>query len=161
MSHDQAVSNRSEAALSRPELRLLTLQATLIENGRVEPAAVAALIKAFGSRIDPQVDVAVAAPDGMPPAQVGAQAMLAVPKNAEGPLFREPWEALAFGLALALAERGAFTWAEWAETFGEEILRAGGEDDPGPTYYLCWLAALERVAARNGVAGSAGDPPQT
>ncbi len=33
----------------------------------------------------------------------------AIPKDDAGPVFREPWEAQAFGMAVALAERGTFT----------------------------------------------------
>jgi len=66
-----------------------------------------------------------------------------------GPVFRAPWEAHAFGLALALYERGAFTWQEWAATLGAEIAAAtevtsDGRDD-GSRYYEHWLAALERL----------------
>lgn len=159
MSNEQAVSQEPEA-LAAPELRLLALQSMLIEKGHVEPPAIAALIKAFGNRIDPGVDTDLTPPAaGLPPAQIGAQAMLAIPKNADGPLFRQQWEALAFGLALALAERGAFTWAEWAATFGEEISRATNDDEgPRATYYLCWLSALEQTAARKGLAERVTSP---
>ena len=36
-----------------------------------------------------------------------------LPRDAEGPVFREPWEAQAFGMTLALDERGHVTWKEW------------------------------------------------
>ncbi len=32
-----------------------------------------------------------------------------VPRDADGPVFREPWEAQAFAMTLALHERGVFT----------------------------------------------------
>lgn len=71
-----------------------------------------------------------------------------LPCDAEGPIFREPWEAQAFALTLRLHEQGAFTWKEWAETLGGEIKRAqdAGDPDTGETYYRHWLAALERLA---------------
>ena len=52
-------------------------------------------------------------------------------------------------MALALHERGVFTWTEWAATLGEEIKRAqaAGDPDRGDTYYRHWLAALERIVA--------------
>src|SRR5207253_2623602 len=70
------------------------------------------------------------------------------------PVFREPWEAQAFALALALQERGLFTAEEWSATLGDEIKRAqaAGDPDTGETYYLHWLAALERLIAEKGVA---------
>jgi nitrile hydratase accessory protein len=59
-------------------------------------------------------------------------------------------------MALSLHERGLFTWTEWAETLGEEIKRAqaAGDPDTGETYYLHWLATLERLVATKGVATS-------
>ena len=73
--------------------------------------------------------------------------------NAEGPVFREPWEAQAFAIALSLNERGVFSSNEWAAVLGEEIKKAqaAGDPDTGETYYHHWLAALERlVAAKEG-----------
>ena len=69
-------------------------------------------------------------------------------------MFREPWEAQAFAMALALQQRGLFTWSEWAATLGEEIKRAqaAGDPDTGETYYRHWLATLERLVAEKGVA---------
>ena len=79
-----------------------------------------------------------------------------IPCDAEGPVFREPWEAQAFAMALMLHERGVFTWNEWAETLGAEIKRAqaAGDPDTGDTYYRHWLATLERLVAAKGVATS-------
>jgi len=77
-----------------------------------------------------------------------------IPCDAEGPVFREPWEAQAFAMTLALHQRGVFTWPEWAETLGAEIKRAqaAGDPDTGETYYRHWLNALERLVAEKGVA---------
>ena len=41
-----------------------------------------------------------------------------LPRDDDGPVFREPWEAQAFALAVALHERGVFTWPEWAQALG-------------------------------------------
>jgi nitrile hydratase accessory protein len=75
-------------------------------------------------------------------------------QDAAGPAFREPWEAQAFALTLALHERGVFTWKEWADTLAIEIGRAqaGGDPDTGETYYQHWLAALEQLVAQKGLA---------
>jgi nitrile hydratase accessory protein len=77
-----------------------------------------------------------------------------VPRDADGPVFREPWEAQAFAMTLALHERGLFTWGEWAAALSAEIKRAQGAGDPdtGETYYLHWLAALEKLVAEKGLA---------
>ena len=84
-------------------------------------------------------------------------ALPSLPRDEGGPVFREPWEAQAFAMTLALYRRGLFTWPEWAETLGAEIERAQQEGDPdaGDTYYRHWLAALERLVADKGVAGPA------
>ena len=80
-----------------------------------------------------------------------------IPCDAEGPVFREPWEAQAFAMALALHARGLFTWPEWAATLGAEIKRAqaAGDPDTGETYYRHWLNALERLVAEKGVTDAA------
>ena len=69
-----------------------------------------------------------------------------IPRDADGPVFREPWEAQAFAMTLALHERGLFTWPEWAAALSQEIKRAqaAGDPDTGETYYSHWLAALEK-----------------
>jgi nitrile hydratase accessory protein len=79
-----------------------------------------------------------------------------IPCDAEGPVFREPWEAQAFAMALTLHERGVFTWPEWAATLADEIKRAqaAGDPDTGETYYRHWLATLERLVAAKGVAST-------
>ena len=87
-------------------------------------------------------------------AKRAAEQVPSLPRDAEGPVFREPWEAQAFAMALALYDRGLFTWPEWAVTLSDEIKRAQGAGDPdtGETYYTHWLNALERIVAEKGVA---------
>jgi nitrile hydratase accessory protein len=82
-----------------------------------------------------------------------ADAVPSIPRDAQGPVFREPWEAQAFALALALHDKGVFAWTEWAATLGEEIKKAqaAGDPDAGATYYRHWMAALERLVAEKGV----------
>ena len=72
-------------------------------------------------------------------------------------MFREPWEARAFAVALALHERGVFTWTEWASALADQIKRAqaAGDADSGDTYYQHWLATLETLVADKGVAPAA------
>jgi nitrile hydratase accessory protein len=82
-----------------------------------------------------------------------AAAIPELPRDADGPVFREPWEAQAFAMTLALYRRGLFTWPEWAAALAAEIKRAQAQGDPdrGDTYYRHWLAALERLVAEKGV----------
>src|ERR1700733_7829961 len=91
--------------------------------------------------------------EGVMDAAAATSAVPSIPCDAEGPVFREPWEAQAFAMALALHERGIFTWSEWADALSSEIKRAqaAGDPDTGETYYRHWLAALERLIAVKGV----------
>jgi nitrile hydratase accessory protein len=86
-------------------------------------------------------------------ARRAAEAIPGVPRDANGPVFREPWEAHAFAMALALHDKGLFAWSEWAAKLGEEIkkARAAGDLDTGETYYHRWLATLERIVAEKGL----------
>jgi nitrile hydratase accessory protein len=86
-------------------------------------------------------------------ARRAAEAVPSIPCDAEGPVFREPWEAQAFAMTLHLYDRGLFKWPEWAAILGDEIKKAqaAGDPDTGETYYRHWLAALERIVAEKGV----------
>jgi len=83
----------------------------------------------------------------MNPADLAA--LPAIPRDADGPVFRAPWEAQAFAMAVTLHARGHFTWKEWAARLADEIAaaHARGEIDDGRRYYYYWLAALERLVA--------------
>ncbi len=69
-----------------------------------------------------------------------------LPKDSQGPVFAEPWEALAFAMAVKLNEAGIFQWSEWAETLGAEL-----KSDPERPYYESWLAALEKLVHAKGL----------
>jgi nitrile hydratase accessory protein len=90
----------------------------------------------------------------------GAGAALAsvasIPRDAEGPVFPAPWAARAFALAVALNERGLFTWREWSEALGAAVARTPDADAADPeAYWRAWLAALEEVLASKKVAEAA------
>jgi nitrile hydratase accessory protein len=89
-------------------------------------------------------------------ARRAAGAVPSIPRDDDGPVFREPWHAQAFAMALALHERGLFTWPEWAAALAEEIKRAqaAGDPDTGDTYYHHWLNTLERMVASKGIASA-------
>jgi nitrile hydratase accessory protein len=57
-------------------------------------------------------------------------------------------------MVLSLYDRGLFTWTEWAAALAEEIkiAQANGDPDTGTTYYRHWLATLEKMVAKKGVA---------
>ena len=76
-------------------------------------------------------------------------ALPTIPRDDEGPVFRAPWEAQAFAMAVVLHERRHFTWKEWAARLADEIAAASarGETDDGKRFYRHWLAALEKLVA--------------
>ena len=75
-----------------------------------------------------------------------------LPCDAEGPVFREPWEAQAFALAIDAHARGLFSWPEWAAELSTQIkaAQAAGDPDTGETYYRHWLATLESLTVQKG-----------
>ncbi len=79
-----------------------------------------------------------------------------LPRDDDGPVFREPWQAQAFAMTLSLHERGVFTWREWADTLAAQIAaaQAGGDADLGDTYYRHWLAALEVLVSAKEVSST-------
>ena len=81
-------------------------------------------------------------------------AVPSIPRDDDGPVFREPWEAQAFAMALALHERGLFSWNEWAATLAEEIKRAQADRRSRHRRDLlpALAATLERLVAAKGVA---------
>jgi nitrile hydratase accessory protein len=81
----------------------------------------------------------------------------AIPRDDDGPVFAEPWEAQAFAMAVKLHQAGHFTWKEWADRLAAEIAaaRAAGDPDLGRTYYHHWLAALEGLVADRGLVTAA------
>ena len=73
-----------------------------------------------------------------------------LPKDDDGPVFAEPWEAQAFAMAVKLSEAGVFGWGEWAETLGAQL-----KSHPQRPYYESWLAALETLVQAKGVLSEA------
>jgi nitrile hydratase accessory protein len=72
----------------------------------------------------------------------------AAPPRTNGELvFAEPWEGRAFGLAMALTERGVVSYDAFRRALIARI--AAWEADPPAgqpyRYYRCWLQALEQV----------------
>jgi nitrile hydratase accessory protein len=82
------------------------------------------------------------------------EAVSSIPRDLDGPVFREPWEAQSFAITLGLYNQGLFTWAEWTAALAAEIKRRqeAGDPDTGEAYYLDWLATLERIVSEKGLA---------
>ena len=75
----------------------------------------------------------------------------------DGPVFKEPWEATAFAMAVRLSEAGKFTWSEWVDYLSAEITAAKKRGDPdlGDRYYEHWLNALEKLVIDKGLGSEA------
>ena len=87
----------------------------------------------------------------------GAAVLPGLPRNDDGPVFDEAWQAQAFAMTVMLHERGVFSWREWAERLGDEIkaAQAAGDPDRGDTYYDHWLRALESLVAEKEIVAAA------
>lgn len=75
-----------------------------------------------------------------------------VPAVFEDPVFAEPWQAEAFAMTVALHDKGLFSWSEWADALSAEVKKPDAASD-GHDYYEHWLAALEKLLSRKGIAG--------
>lgn len=75
---------------------------------------------------------------------------VALPRQNGELVFETPWEARAFGLAVALNERGLYAWRDFSQELAAETARAD-EHGIDSTYYERWLAALERLAVARGL----------
>lgn len=79
---------------------------------------------------------------------------LDLPRDDEGPVFAEPWEAQAFALVVQLCDAGHYTWPEWAKVFSAELASAKDAElrgDPVPSYYEHWLVAAEKLILAKGL----------
>ena len=73
----------------------------------------------------------------------------ALPRDDDGPVFAEPWQAQTFAMAVRLHEEGHFTWTEWAAELSTHIAAAGPHDTTD--YYEHWLTTLEAMATKVGL----------
>jgi nitrile hydratase accessory protein len=81
----------------------------------------------------------------------------AAPPRSNGELvFAAPWQGRAFGLTMALVDRGTISYDDFRERLIGRISRWEEQHPEGGdfSYYRCWLEALEQeLAARDLVAG--------
>jgi nitrile hydratase accessory protein len=70
-----------------------------------------------------------------------------LPRDDEGPVFAEPWQAQAFAVVVEFIESGQVSKEEWAQRLSAEFQEAEGrgEYDTGQRYYDHWVTALERL----------------
>jgi nitrile hydratase accessory protein len=75
---------------------------------------------------------------------------IALPRSNGELTFAAPWEARAFGLAVALSEAGFYTWNDFSQGLARQIA-AEGSSASSTTYYARWLATLESLVVGNGI----------
>ena len=75
---------------------------------------------------------------------------VALPRQNGELVFEAPWEARAFGLAVALNEAGVYAWRDFSQGLAAETaaLEAQGA---AASYYERWLEALEKLAIARGL----------
>ena len=78
------------------------------------------------------------------------QGDVALPRQNGELVFATPWEARAFGLAVALQESGLYEWREFSAALAAESAKAKQAGHLS-TYYERWLVSLEKLLAANGL----------
>ena len=78
------------------------------------------------------------------------QGEMTLPRQNGELVFAAPWEARAFGLAVALQESGVYEWREFSAALAAEIARAAQAGDTSD-YYERWLLSLEKLLIANGL----------
>lgn len=75
---------------------------------------------------------------------------IALPRENGELVFQAPWEARAFGLAVALNEKDLYEWREFSSQLASEIAIAEQNNDPS-SYYARWVASLEELLIARGL----------
>jgi nitrile hydratase accessory protein len=74
----------------------------------------------------------------------------ALPRKNGELVFEAPWEARAFGLAVALNEAGVYPWRDFSQGLAAETAALEQQGAPG-SYYERWLETLEKLAIARGL----------
>jgi nitrile hydratase accessory protein len=75
---------------------------------------------------------------------------LALPRKNGELVFEAPWEARAFGLAVALNDAGAYHWRDFSQALTSETARIE-QVDLDTEYYARWLTSLEKLILAHGL----------
>ena len=78
------------------------------------------------------------------------EARTALPRENGELVFQAPWEARAFGLAVALNEKDLYEWREFSSQLASKIAAAEQNNDPS-SYYARWVASLEELVIAQGL----------
>jgi nitrile hydratase accessory protein len=77
-----------------------------------------------------------------------------LPRDNDGPVFAEPWQAQAFAVVVELIDSKKITRTEWAERLGAvlKVAQEEGNYDSAKRYYDYWLRALEELVVERNLA---------
>src|SRR5262245_11886786 len=75
---------------------------------------------------------------------------MALPRQNGELVFAAPWEARAFGIAVALNEAGMYAWRDSSHGLGAEAATAEQHGIP-TSYYERWLETLTKLAIAQGL----------
>ena len=75
---------------------------------------------------------------------------IALPRENGELVFQAPWEARAFGLAVALNQQDLYRWREFSAKLAATIAAAEQNKDPS-SYYTRWVASLEELIIAKGL----------
>jgi len=89
----------------------------------------------------------MAAPD---PHITAMDEQVALPRQNGELVFEAPWEARAFGLAVALNEAGVYPWRDFSQGLAAETA-ASEQQGASASYYERWLETLEKLAIVRGL----------
>ena len=78
------------------------------------------------------------------------EAQIALPRENGELVFQAPWEARAFGLAVALNEKALYEWREFSAELAATIAAAEQNNDSS-SYYARWIASLEELVVTKGL----------
>ena len=78
------------------------------------------------------------------------ETQIALPRENGELIFQAPWEARAFGLAVALNAKELYEWREFSAELAATIAAADQNDDPS-SYYTRWVASLEELLIARGL----------
>ena len=75
---------------------------------------------------------------------------IALPRRNGELVFGAPWEARAFGMAVALNDGGIYAWRDFSQRLAAETTTAERQGTFTP-YYERWLTTLEQLALAKGL----------
>ena len=75
---------------------------------------------------------------------------VAMPRQNGALVFEAPWEARAFGLAVALNEAGVYPWRDFSQGLAAATA-AVEQQEASASYYERWLETLEKLAIARGL----------